>query len=183
MRNKFTVHTSTVLLWLSTFICQLSTFAQGTAFTYQGRLNVNGSPANGTYDFRFRLSSDSQGNNYIGSPVLADGKTVAEGLFTVTLDFGPVFNGSNVWLEVDVRTNGGPGYSALAPLQALTPAPMALYALTPAGPQGPAGPKGDSPARLAHKVRQELRHSVCVEAMPFTSTALSASASPTPLRH
>ena len=117
--------------------------AQGNAFTYQGRLNVNGSPANGSYDFRFRLASDSQGNNYIGSPVLADGKTVAEGLFTVTLDFGPVFNGSNVWLEVDVRTNGAAGYSALAPLQALTPAPMALYALTPAGPQGPAGPKGD----------------------------------------
>jgi hypothetical protein len=29
--------------------------AQGTAFTYQGRLNVSGSPANASYDFQFAL--------------------------------------------------------------------------------------------------------------------------------
>ena len=32
--------------------------AQGTAFTYQGRLNVSGTPASGTYDFRYRLALD-----------------------------------------------------------------------------------------------------------------------------
>ena len=45
----------------------LSTFAQGTAFTYQGRLNASGQPANGVYDLRFRLSSDALGNNYVGA--------------------------------------------------------------------------------------------------------------------
>ena len=29
--------------------------AQGTAFTYQGRLNDNGAPANGIYDLQFRI--------------------------------------------------------------------------------------------------------------------------------
>ena len=29
--------------------------AQGTAFTYQGRLNTNAVPANGFYDFEFSL--------------------------------------------------------------------------------------------------------------------------------
>ena len=31
------------------------TFAQGTAFTYQGRLTDNGAPATGIYDLRFAI--------------------------------------------------------------------------------------------------------------------------------
>ena len=39
--------------------------AQGTAFTYQGRLNSSGVPADGTYDFQFILfNTDTfQSNN------------------------------------------------------------------------------------------------------------------------
>ncbi|MCL5099337.1 MAG: hypothetical protein M1608_17745, partial [Candidatus Omnitrophica bacterium] len=33
----------------------LNLHAQGTAFTYQGRLNSGGSPANGSYDLTFTL--------------------------------------------------------------------------------------------------------------------------------
>ena len=46
-----------LLALLSTINYPLSTVrAQGTAFSYQGRLNVNGSPApNGLYDFQFAL--------------------------------------------------------------------------------------------------------------------------------
>src|SRR5688500_10028549 len=36
----------------------ITTYAQGTAFTYQGRLQNNGTPANGAYDFRFKLAAD-----------------------------------------------------------------------------------------------------------------------------
>ena len=32
-----------------------SALAQGTAFTYQGRLNAGGNPANGLYDLQFTL--------------------------------------------------------------------------------------------------------------------------------
>ena len=47
---------------------------------------------------------------------------MTNGLFMVTLDFGAgIFNGSNYWLEVSVRTNGAGGYTTLAPLQSLTP--------------------------------------------------------------
>ena len=102
--------------------------AQGTAFTYQGRLNVSGAPASGTYDFRYRLALDPYGNNYFGSSVLASGQVISNGLFTATLDFGAgAFNGTNYWLEVDVRTNGAGGYTALSPLQAVTPAPYAIF--------------------------------------------------------
>src|SRR5437016_4190719 len=110
---------------LSAFNSQLSTlFAQGSAFTYQGRLSANGQPANGVYDLRFRLSSDSLGNNYVGSAFLLNGQSVSNGLFTVTLDFGQgLFTGTNLWLQVDVRTNGLGGYTSLNPLQSLTPTP------------------------------------------------------------
>src|ERR1041385_4248258 len=48
------------------FAAALSSFvvfhcgAQGTAFTYQGRLDNNGAPANGSYDLQFILFNVSQ---------------------------------------------------------------------------------------------------------------------------
>jgi hypothetical protein len=105
--------------------------AQGSAFTYQGRLNNNGALANGSYDFRFRAAPDALGNNFLGNPSLANGITVTNGLFTAPVDFGDgIFNGSNVWLQVEVRTNGAGGYTTLFPPQALTPTPYAITAGT-----------------------------------------------------
>ena len=97
--------------------------AQGTAFTYQGRLNDGAGPANGNYDFRFRLASDPLANNYVGGNVFTSAVPISNGLFIATLDFAGAFNGSNYWLEVAVRTNGGVAYTTLSPLQPLTPAP------------------------------------------------------------
>src|SRR5207237_7029814 len=110
------------LMLLSTLNSQLSTlFAQGTAFTYQGRLSATGQPASGVYDLRFRLSSDSLGNNYVGSVLILNAQSISNGLFTVTLDFGPgLFTGTNLWLQVDVRTNGLGSYTSLVPPQLLT---------------------------------------------------------------
>ena len=95
--------------------------SQGTAFTYQGRLNNNGVPATGLYDLRFQLFLDPLGNNHAGSAVLTNAVPVTNGLFTVALDFGPgIFDGSNYWLEVDAKTNNAGVYVDLSPLQAVT---------------------------------------------------------------
>ena len=116
------------LTLLLTIASQFS-LAQGTAFTYQGRLNDGGAPADGNYDFRFRLASDPLANNYVGSAFLTNDVRVSNGLFMAIMDFGPdIFTGSNYWLEVDVRTNGGSTYTALNPLQELTPTPYAIFA-------------------------------------------------------
>lgn len=105
--------------------------AQGTAFTYQGRLNSGGAPANGLYDLRFRLFLDSFGNNQAGGTVLDSAVPATNGLFLATVDFGPgIFTGTNYWLEVDVRTNGASAYTDLSPLQEVTPAPYAVFANT-----------------------------------------------------
>ncbi|HXT11888.1 MAG TPA: tail fiber domain-containing protein [Candidatus Angelobacter sp.] len=107
----------------------LTSQAQATAFTYQGRFNDGGTAANGTYDFSFRLATDPAANNYVGGTVLTNGVPIANGLFTVTLDFGPgLFVGSNYWLEVDARTNGATAFTTLSPRQAVTPAPYAIMA-------------------------------------------------------
>src|SRR6266516_4624033 len=80
--------------------------AQGTAFSYQGRLNDSGSPANGSYDLRFTLYNASN-NGAVFSTLTNTATDVSNGLFTAALDFGGVFNGSNYWLELAARTNGG----------------------------------------------------------------------------
>ena len=127
--NLVTIKRLSVLLLILNSSLQISSWAQGTAFTYQGRLVNNGSAANGTYDFRFRVASDADGNNLLGGPSITNGVTVANGLFTVVLDFGGgTFTGSNRWLQVEVRTNGGAGYTVLSPLQLFTPSPYAIMA-------------------------------------------------------
>ena len=103
--------------------------AQGTAFTYQGRLNDGANPAGGIYDLRFTIydSTNSPGA-LIAGPLTNTATAVSNGLFTVTLDFGPgVFSGAARWLDVAVRTNGTTAFTALTPRQALTPAPYAVY--------------------------------------------------------
>ena len=104
--------------------------AQGTAFTYQGQLQSGGSPANGFYDFTFSLYDNSSANPPQLGATLTDTKVgVTNGLFTVTLDFGSVFAGNATWMAVAVRTNiPGTSFTALNPLQELTPAPYAVYA-------------------------------------------------------
>jgi len=102
--------------------------ALGSAFTYQGRLTDGGNPANGSYDFQFRLYDAAAGGSQVGSTVTKASVNVTEGLFTVSLDFGGVFDGTALWLEIAVRPAGGGSYTTLSPRQALTAAPYALYA-------------------------------------------------------
>jgi hypothetical protein len=55
-----------------TFNHQLSTaHAQGTAFTYQGRLSAGGNPASGVYDLSFALYDAASG----GTPPLSASPT------------------------------------------------------------------------------------------------------------
>ncbi len=102
----------------------------GTGFTYQGRLTEDGALANGTYDFEFKLYDDPTGGAQVGSTVTREDVSVSGGLFTVQLDFGNVFDGTALYLEIGVRPGNETGaYTTLAPRQALTAAPYAAYAL------------------------------------------------------
>ena len=111
MKTKLTlIKRAALLVLLSTFttfyVAQLSTaFAQGTAFTYQGQLQNNGSPASGTYNLTFTLFTNNVGGTAVAGPVTNNAVVVTNGLFTVLIDFGSgVFNGETNWLEIGVET-------------------------------------------------------------------------------
>ncbi len=105
-------------------------FAQGTAFTYQGRLTDGTNAANGNYDLRFSLRDALVAGNAVGSTNALAPVTISNGLFVVTLDFGAgIFTGPARWLEIGVRTNGSvAAYVTLIPRQPVTPSPYAIMA-------------------------------------------------------
>ena len=106
-------------------------FAQGTVFTYQGRLNNGTNPVTGLYDLKFHLYDSSGGGSILGGPVTNTAVPVTNGLFTVMVDFGAgVFTGGSNWLQIGVRLNGGAGFSALSPRNQVTPTPYAIFAET-----------------------------------------------------
>ncbi len=77
---------------------------QDTAFTYQGELRDNGSPANGLFNMAFSLWDASFNGNQIDATFVQNGVEVVEGKFTVPVDFGAnAFDNSGRWLEVTVN--------------------------------------------------------------------------------
>jgi hypothetical protein len=106
--------------------------ATGTGWTYQGRLTDGGNPANGVYDLRFILYDAADGGAQVGPIVTSEDVTVANGLFTVNLDFGGVYNSTSLFLDIAVRPGDSTGtFTQLAPRQALTPAPYAAGLVLP----------------------------------------------------
>jgi len=111
----------------------LNLSAQGTAISYQGRLSDSGSPANTNYDFRFAVFNAPTNGSQVSAWLTNAEVPVANGLFSVTLDFAPgVFNGtsngSNDWLDVAVRLAGATTFTPLTPRQPILPVPYALFA-------------------------------------------------------
>ena len=158
---KYYIRILFAILALSALNRQLSTAnAQGTAFTYQGQLQNNGSPANGTYNLTFTLFATNSGGTDVAGPVTNSAVAISNGLFTVTIDFGSsVWNGHANWLQIGVETNNATSVTTLAPRQQITPAPYAIAAesmngtlpasqLTSIGIDGPAnffvGPSGNA---------------------------------------
>jgi hypothetical protein len=121
-----------LLLWLSRILFILvvaPASAQTTAFSYTGRLTAGGLAASGNYDFSFALFDAETGGNQLAGPLGINTVTVADGLFLVTLDFGPgVFTGPPRWLEVSVRASGTQDFTLLNPRQGLNASPYAIFA-------------------------------------------------------
>lgn len=131
--QRLTLALTLPALALLTLDGTLSAFAQGTtAFTFQGRLNAVGGAASGSYDMKFAVWDANVAGDLIAGPLTNSAVAVSNGLFTVTLDFGPgVFTGTNYWVEMAVCTNGSGNFVTLVPRQQLTPAPYALNLTAP----------------------------------------------------
>jgi hypothetical protein len=152
----------------------------GTQFTYQGKLEDNGVPANGLYDFEFRLFDALVNGNPVGPVFVSNDIPVENGVFSVELNFG-AFGSEARWLAIAVRPGASVGaYESLSPRQAITAAPVAQFALAGnPGPQGPQGPSGvvqiaSTAGAIAAIVSPGMASPPWVFAGPFTTVTVSA---------
>src|SRR5262245_39522275 len=101
-----------------TLFCATVARAQVTAFTYQGKLSNSNGPISGSYDLHFAVFDAPGNGNQLGGTLTNLATWVTNGLFTVTLDFGPeIFTGAERWLEIGVKTTGLDDLATLSPRQ------------------------------------------------------------------
>src|SRR5690348_12226913 len=71
------------LLLAAVLAVQSAAHAQGTAFTYNGRLSDNGAAANANYDMTFNLYDAENGGKLIAGPLPLTPVPIVNGLFAV----------------------------------------------------------------------------------------------------
>ena len=135
MKSFSPSHLLTIAIAVALLAGSEMTRAQGTAFTYQGRLASNGVAANGAYDLTFGLYPTNLGGIAVGSILTNPAVAVSNGLFTTTLNFSNAFNsGLSYWLEMGLQPAGATnGFTLLSPRQSITPAPYAIAAANVSG--------------------------------------------------
>lgn len=129
MRTRYLSATTIVSLCFFLFAAK-PTNSQTTEFTYQGSLALSGVPANGSYDFDFLLFDAVTGGAQLGATISVAGVPVADGIFSVRLNFGNQFPGANRYLEVRVRPTGQPGMTILSPRHQLSSSPYSVRSFT-----------------------------------------------------
>jgi hypothetical protein len=104
--------------------------AQTTAFNFQGRLNAGANPANGNFDFEFKLFDSVAGGSQIGGTVTRPSVAVINGIFSTQLDFGAAaFSGEARFVEIGVRPSATTDpLTILSPRQQVLSAPYAIQA-------------------------------------------------------
>src|ERR1700687_5475011 len=131
LKGYFAKAFSLVLLTFVLLAAGNAALAQSTTFTYQGRLQDTGTPANGSYDLQFTLWDAASGGTQQPQPspvtVTRASVLVTGGIFSVQLDFGAnAFPGADRFLEIGVRPAGGGAFGILSPRQQTTSTPYAI---------------------------------------------------------
>jgi len=138
MLTRFLYRKLILIAALALLLCTPIANAQGTSFTYQGKLSNVGNPATGSFDMQFKVFDALTGGTQQGATVTNTVVQATAGIFTVELDFGAgVFDGAARYLEIGVRPVGSPDpYTVLAPRQGMTATPYALHSMTAASADG-----------------------------------------------
>ena len=125
-----------LLLSLTLLILTGSLRAQGTAFTYQGNLNRDGTAYNGSVELAFTLwDAATNGTQLAATSPASMIVNASNGLFLAAVDFGGAFPATNRWLQINLRTVIGP-FTTVWPRQQLTPVPYAMFASTASNVSG-----------------------------------------------
>ena len=117
--------------------------AHAAPINYQGRLDADGEPFNGSANLSFRLFQSESGGSPIAGPITLSSWPLVNGLFQVELDFGAnaFTGGDDRYLEITV--NG----LALNPRQRVTAAPIAITTLP-----GAIGTDQINPAQVQRRI-------------------------------
>ncbi len=111
--------------------------ASSNFLTYQGELKDAGVPANGTYDFRITMFDQPFGGSSVGLINCFDNQAVTDGKFTLTFHPGSVFDGRDLWMQIEVRADSTAAncvsgtFTTLSSRQHLTAAPVASSLVLP----------------------------------------------------
>lgn len=103
-----------------------------TAFTYQGRLDYQGSPYSGTADYRFSLWDAPVSGQQVSANFNASQIRIEDGLLTAPIDFGSDVWAAPRWLEIAVRTPAWdgqgqePAFTTLAGRQPISRSPYSM---------------------------------------------------------
>ncbi len=118
-----------LILTTLALVLAVNAFAQSSSFNYQGRLNDQGSAASGTYQLQVKLYDAAAGGSQVGATQTDIPVTVANGVFSVDLNFGAAaFSGADRYLEVSIRKTAGDPYTTLTPRQKINSTPYATRA-------------------------------------------------------
>lgn len=127
MKNRLTIR---LLMLTVVLLLPALAEAQTTEFIFQGRLNDGGGPANGLYDFEFRLFDAETDGTMLGL-LQRLGVEVNGGSYSVRLDFGANFPGRPRYVEIAYKNLPGP-FITLSPRELMASAPYALRSLSAA---------------------------------------------------
>ena len=121
-----------ISIWTIVLLFQFSatSFAQTTAFNFQGRLNDGANPANGNFELQFALFDSLAGGTQIGTSVIRPNVPVINGVFSAQLDFGAAaFSGAARFVEIGVRPAGTTNpFTILSPRQQVLSSPYSIKA-------------------------------------------------------
>src|SRR5436309_8139853 len=119
MRHRHSFHSFALCALAVIVLCAAqSALAQTTVFAYQGKVDFDGVPANGQFDFQFKLFDSLNGGAQQGATVERLTVEVTSGAYSVNLDFGAaVFTGADRFIEVSFRPTGSSDYTTLMPRQ------------------------------------------------------------------
>ena len=91
-------------------------------------MKSSGSLTSGLYDFEFQLWDQINGGSQIGSTIVTQ-LIVEDGIFATKLDFGSgLFDGTDMFLEISVKSESSATYSVLEPRQSITTVPYSQKA-------------------------------------------------------
>jgi len=89
--------------------------------------------AQNAYQMQFVLFDAPAGGNQIGGTIANPSVAVAQGIFTVQLDFGAsVFTGADRFLQISVRRNASETYTILSPREKIASSPYSVRTLSAA---------------------------------------------------